>query len=63
MIICALRLLWCCCSRHIDGDGKPDLFADLKMFETPGKWALYLSSAAGAGELVEKVAEFAAVDC
>ncbi len=47
----------------IDGDGKPDLFADLTMFETPGKWALYLSSTAGAGELVRKVAEFDGVDC
>ncbi|HEY6785024.1 MAG TPA: hypothetical protein VI159_08725, partial [Gemmatimonadales bacterium] len=47
----------------IDRDGKPDLFADLKMFETPGKWVLYLSSAAGRGELVRKAVEFDGVDC
>jgi hypothetical protein len=47
----------------IDRDGQPDLFADLKMFETPGQWALFLSSAAGPGELVRKVAEFDGVDC
>src|SRR5712692_30499 len=47
----------------LDGDGKPDLFADVKMFETPGQWVLYLSSAAGPHELVHEVAKYSGVDC
>jgi len=47
----------------LDGDGKLDFFADLKMFETPGQWALFLSSAAQPGELVRKVVQFDGMTC
>jgi hypothetical protein len=47
----------------LDRDGQPDFFADIHMFETPGHWVLYLSSQAGSGELLHRVAEFQGEDC
>ena len=54
------RVLWI---GDLDRDGRPDFFADIHMFETPGDWVLYLSSAARTGELVHRVAEFHGMDC
>ncbi len=47
----------------LDRDGKPDLLVDEDMNESAGHLVLYLSSAARAGEIAHRVAEYWGVDC
>jgi hypothetical protein len=55
-----LRLLW---AGDVDGDGKLDLLLDLPSSENASEHRLFLSTAAGKGELVRQVAVFETVGC
>ena len=55
------KVLWV---GDLDGDGQPDFFVDVALFEIPpADWVLFLSRAARPGELVGKVAEFRGEVC
>ena len=54
------QVLW---AGDLDHDGMLDVYADINLFEHPGHWVLFLSSAARSGQVVGKAAELQGMDC